>query len=132
MNTFRNLNITHHETRHKSRQFAREIGLCGRGGRSTLLPELAGAGALWPLLAANYQLSRMYCLLLYNAHIFSVFLYFLPSYLFFCTSYVHKYRNKQFFKYIVCPYLTHPHTFSAIFSSKQFLCPDHMSILVAG
>ena len=39
MNIFRNLNnvqcsmnITHHETRHKSRQFAREIGLCGREG----------------------------------------------------------------------------------------------------
>ena len=40
------------------------------GWRSTLLPELAGARALWPLLAANYQLSRMYCLLLYNTHIF--------------------------------------------------------------
>ena len=39
-------------------------------------------------------------------------------------------EKKQFFKYVVCPYLTHPHTFSAIFSSKQFLCPDYVSILL--
>ena len=71
MNTFRNLNITHHETRHKSRQFAREIGLCGREGGvhySPNQPEPGLYGHYWqqttscPECIVCYSITHIYFL----------------------------------------------------------------------